>query len=70
MIPSQTVVAAGVIHCVHDRGQDAHDLVVQGPGAWPASPSCTLAVRDDLRPPDARNLQAVLLTVRRHAHIP
>jgi hypothetical protein len=31
IIPSQTVVAAGTVHFeVYDRGQDAHDLVIQG----------------------------------------
>jgi heme/copper-type cytochrome/quinol oxidase subunit 2 len=33
VIPSQTVVAAGVVTFrVYDRGQDPHDLVVKGPG--------------------------------------
>jgi hypothetical protein len=33
IIPSQRVVAAGTVRFeVYDRGQDAHDLVIQGPG--------------------------------------
>jgi len=33
VIPSQTVVAAGVVTFhVYDRGQDPHDLTVRGPG--------------------------------------
>jgi len=33
IIPSQRVVAAGIVRFeVYDRGQDAHDLVIKGPG--------------------------------------
>jgi len=33
IIPSERVLAAGIVHfTIYNRGQDEHDLVIQGPG--------------------------------------